>query len=45
MIADQGVASAEVCFELTRSYIHERKAFGAPIADLQTIKHKMAEMK
>ena len=25
--------------------IKERKAFGAPIANLQTIRHKMAEMK
>lgn len=45
MIADQGVAAAEACFETTRAYIKERKAFGGPIANFQTIKHKMAEMK
>lgn len=45
LIADQATAAAEACFELTRDYIKERKAFGQPISNLQTIKHKMAEMK
>lgn len=45
LIAVQGLAAAEACFEITRSYVHERKAFGKPIGSLQTIKHTMAEMK
>lgn len=45
LVADSGIAAAEACFEWTRDYIKERKAFGAPIANLQTIRHKMAEMK
>jgi alkylation response protein AidB-like acyl-CoA dehydrogenase len=45
LIADQGIAAAEACFEETRRYVHERKAFGKPISDLQTIKHKLAELK
>ena len=39
------IAAAEYMFEITRSYIKERKAFGKPIANLQVIRHKMADMK
>lgn len=45
LIADMAIASAEACFEQTRTYVKERKAFGKTIADLQTTKHKMAELK
>lgn len=45
MIADMGVAAAEGCFEVTRQYVKERKAFGKSLIDMQTIRHKMAEMK
>jgi long-chain-acyl-CoA dehydrogenase len=45
LIADMGLAAAEACYEWTRSYIKERKAFGSTISSLQTIQHKMAEMK
>eukprot|EP00697_Spironema_sp_BW2_P004688 gnl/Spiro4/16365_TR8784_c0_g1_i1.p2 gnl/Spiro4/16365_TR8784_c0_g1~~gnl/Spiro4/16365_TR8784_c0_g1_i1.p2 ORF type:complete len:431 (-),score=155.80 gnl/Spiro4/16365_TR8784_c0_g1_i1:68-1327(-) len=45
MIADMAVAAAEANFENTRKYTKERKAFGKTIADLQTSKHKLAEMK
>jgi alkylation response protein AidB-like acyl-CoA dehydrogenase len=45
LIAVQGLAAAESCFEITRSYVNERKAFGKPIGQLQTIKHNMAEIK
>lgn len=45
LIADQAIAACESVFELTRTYVKERKAFGNPIGDLQTIKHKLAEMK
>ena len=45
LIADMGIAAAEACYEWTRDYIKERKAFGSNLAKLQTIQHKMAEMK
>lgn len=45
LIADQGLATAEACYEWTRTFIKERKAFGSSISSLQTIRHKMAEMK
>jgi long-chain-acyl-CoA dehydrogenase len=45
IVADTGVAAAELAFELTRQHVKERKAFGAPLAKLQTIRHNMAEMK
>ena len=45
IIACMAVASSEAVYELTRNYIKERKAFGSEIAKLQTIRHKMAEMK
>ena len=32
-------------FEETRNYINTRKAFGRTLSGLQTIQHKMAEMK
>lgn len=40
-----GVATAEACYEWTRSYTKERKAFGKALMDMQTVRHKMAEMK
>uniref|UniRef100_W5MB52 Long-chain specific acyl-CoA dehydrogenase, mitochondrial n=2 Tax=Lepisosteus oculatus TaxID=7918 RepID=W5MB52_LEPOC len=45
VIADLSVASAEFMFEETKSYVKERKAFGKTIAHLQTVQHKLAEMK
>ena len=45
LIADMGVAAAEACYEWTRDYIKERKAFGKTLSDLQTIQHQMATMK
>lgn len=45
LIADMGVAAAEACFEWTRTYVKERKAFGKHLVDLQTIRHKLAELK
>lgn len=38
-------AACEAMFELTRKFVIERKAFGKRIADLQTVQHKLAEMK
>lgn len=45
LIADQGLAAAEALYEITRSYVKERKAFGSTISSLQTVKHRLAEMK
>ncbi|KNC83373.1 long-chain specific acyl-CoA dehydrogenase, mitochondrial [Sphaeroforma arctica JP610] len=45
LIADMGVSQAEKVFEITRAYIKERKAFGKPLAALQTIRHTMAQLK
>jgi alkylation response protein AidB-like acyl-CoA dehydrogenase len=39
LIADMGVATAEACYETTRQYIKERKAFGKNLVDLQTIRY------
>ena len=45
LIADMSVASAEACFELTRAYVKERKAFGKPLLANQTVAHSLAHMK
>jgi Acyl-CoA dehydrogenase, C-terminal domain len=45
LVADMALASAEACFEWTRSFVKERKAFGANLSDKQTIQHKLATMK
>ncbi|KAM8871855.1 long-chain specific acyl-CoA dehydrogenase, mitochondrial isoform 1-T1 [Synchiropus picturatus] len=45
VIADMAIASCEFMFEETRSYVLQRKAFGKTIAHLQTVQHKLAELK
>jgi len=45
IIADIGVAAAESSFEITRSHVKDRKAFGKVLLDQQIIKHRMARMK
>merc|ERR1719186_1319806 len=45
LIGDMSVAKCEFMYEKTRDYILERKAFGAPIAKMQLIRHQMAELK
>jgi len=40
-----GIAHAEGALNLALDYIKERQAFGQPIAKLQSIRHKIAEMK
>mmetsp|Transcript_13973 Transcript_13973/g.25619 ORF Transcript_13973/g.25619 Transcript_13973/m.25619 type:complete len:418 (+) Transcript_13973:19-1272(+) len=45
LIADMGVASAEAVFEASREYVCDRKAFKGKLSDLQTVSHKLAEMK
>jgi long-chain-acyl-CoA dehydrogenase len=32
-------------FELTRDWVRQRRAFGRRLADLQTVQHKLAELK
>lgn len=45
LIADMALASCEFMFEETRNYVKQRKAFGKTVAHLQTVQHKLAEMK
>nr|XP_023683565.1 long-chain specific acyl-CoA dehydrogenase, mitochondrial [Paramormyrops kingsleyae] len=45
LIADMAIASCEFMFEETRKYVTERKAFGKTISHLQTVQHKLAELK
>ncbi|KAM6945460.1 long-chain specific acyl-CoA dehydrogenase, mitochondrial [Aplochiton taeniatus] len=45
LIADMAIASAEFMFEETRNYVTQRKAFGKTIAHLQTVQHRLAELK
>merc|ERR1711971_307541 len=43
--AVEGIARAEAMFESTRDWVRERKAFGRRVADLQTVQHKLADLK
>eukprot|EP00736_Rhodelphis_marinus_P009917 Rmarinus@m.23916 len=45
LIGLTAIATAEVSYEHTRAYVKERKTFGKPLLSLQTIQHKMAELK
>uniref|UniRef100_A0A673C1T3 Long-chain specific acyl-CoA dehydrogenase, mitochondrial n=1 Tax=Sphaeramia orbicularis TaxID=375764 RepID=A0A673C1T3_9TELE len=45
VIADLAIASSEFMFEETRNYVLQRKAFGKNLANLQTVQHKLAELK
>jgi len=45
LIGAMSVAKCEFMFETTRDYILDRKAFGAPIAKMQTIRQDMAHLK
>ncbi|EGD81838.1 long-chain specific acyl-CoA dehydrogenase [Salpingoeca rosetta] len=45
LLGVMAVAHAEACYEWTREYINERKAFSGTLANLQTVRHKMAELK
>ena len=45
LIADMSVASAEAAFEVTREYMHQRQAFGAPLIKQQLLRHRMAKCK
>ncbi|XP_040084530.1 long-chain specific acyl-CoA dehydrogenase, mitochondrial isoform X2 [Oryx dammah] len=45
IISDIAVSASEFMFEETRDYVKQRKAFGKTVADLQTVQHKLAELK
>merc|ERR1719278_864299 len=45
MIGVHSVATCEAVFEATRDWVKQRKAFGRRVADLQTVQHKLAEVK
>merc|ERR1711990_1300199 len=45
MIGVHSVATCEAVFEATRDWVRQRKAFGRRVADLQTVQHKLAEVK
>lgn len=39
------VAAMETAFSITRIHVSERQAFGAPLIQMQTVRHKLAELK
>ncbi|CAC5392301.1 ACADL [Mytilus coruscus] len=45
LIGAMGLASCEFMFEETRNYVKTRKAFGKTLSHLQTMQHKLAELK
>ncbi|KAK1336604.1 hypothetical protein QTO34_002638 [Cnephaeus nilssonii] len=45
LIAELGVSASEFMFEETRDYVKQRKAFGKTVAHIQTVQHKLAELK
>merc|ERR1712002_846148 len=45
LIAVHSIAHSEAIFEETREWVKQRKAFGRRVADLQTVQHKLAELK
>lgn len=45
LIGLMSCANAEWQFEETRAYLRSRKAFGKTLSNLQTIQHKLAELK
>jgi len=45
LIGIMSTSNCEWMFETTRTYVKERKAFGRTLSHLQTIQHKLAEMK
>ncbi|XP_027729648.1 long-chain specific acyl-CoA dehydrogenase, mitochondrial [Vombatus ursinus] len=45
VISDVAISSCEFMFEETRNYVRQRKAFGKTVAHIQTVQHKLAELK
>ncbi|XP_020864438.1 long-chain specific acyl-CoA dehydrogenase, mitochondrial [Phascolarctos cinereus] len=45
VISEIAISACEFMFEETRNYVKQRKAFGKTIAHIQTVQHKLAELK
>jgi len=45
LIAGIAVANAEAMFEITRTYVKDRHAFGKPLLNNQVIRHQLADAK
>jgi len=45
IIAVNSTCLCEAIFEETRTWVKQRKAFGGKVSDLQTVQHKLAELK
>jgi alkylation response protein AidB-like acyl-CoA dehydrogenase len=43
-IASQAVGLAQAAFDEARGYAHEREQFDRPLSDIQTVRHKFADM-
>lgn len=43
-LAAMGLGHAAECIELGREHVRQREAFGAPLARLQTVRHRIAAM-
>jgi acyl-CoA dehydrogenase/citronellyl-CoA dehydrogenase len=43
-LAGMGLGHAAECLDLARAHVRDRPAFGAPLAHLQTIRHRLATM-
>lgn len=43
-LAGMGLGHAAECIDLAKAYTRDREAFGAPLTNLQTIRHKLATM-
>jgi acyl-CoA dehydrogenase/citronellyl-CoA dehydrogenase len=43
-LSAMGLGHAAECLDLARAYVRDREAFGAPLAHLQTIRHRIAAM-
>ena len=39
------IAAAQKAYDITRDYVRERQAFGKAVAEFQTTRHKLAELK
>lgn len=44
MLAAYGVATAQMALDETLRWIHERRAFGRPLAGFQVLRHKVVDM-
>jgi acyl-CoA dehydrogenase/citronellyl-CoA dehydrogenase len=43
-LAAMGLGHAAECLDLARAHVRDREAFGAPLAHLQTVRHRIAAM-